>query len=60
MIDEHSLESRDFSIALPDLISKVQFIGSSLVNATILDDFVPRDSFFFSGGLDAGGNRRRS
>jgi len=46
MISKHSLEVCNFSIDLPVLISRIQFVKSSIVNAVIFDEFNPKDDFY--------------
>ena len=50
MIDKHDLETKDFSLCLPELIGKIQAIGSSLVNLYYLKEFIPSDSFWLGFG----------
>ena len=51
MIDKDSIETKDFSIELPDLMAKIQFIGSSFINAAYEKGFVPSDEFLHGSGL---------
>ena len=51
MIDKDSIENKDFSIALPDLMAKIQFVGSSLINAAYTKGFTPKDEFMNGCGL---------
>ena len=52
MIDKQDIESKDFSLALPELIGKIQFVGSSLLNiAYMKEGFIPKNSFYLGSGV---------
>jgi hypothetical protein len=59
MIDKNNIEAKnsfstipDFSIELPELISKIQFIGTSLINTSYeMKNIIPKDEYFYGAGL---------
>jgi len=53
MIDKDNLERKDFSIVLPNLISKIQFVGSSLINSTDIKNHTIEieNEFIYGSGL---------
>ncbi len=53
MIDKDNLERKDFSIVLPNLIAKIQFVGSSLINSvdTTGRTIEIEDEFMYGSGL---------
>ena len=50
MINKYVLKSKDFALVLPEMIAKIQFIGSSLINAGITKEFIQKDEFIFMYG----------
>jgi len=38
MIYEHNIERKDFSLVFPEILGKIRFIGSSLINMGITED----------------------
>ena len=59
MINANNIEEKksfstipDFSLELPGLISKIYFIGASLINISCeMEKDIPRDEYFYGAGL---------
>ena len=53
MIDKRNIERKDFSIVLPNLISKIQFVGSSLINTPDIENHTIEieSDFMYGSGL---------
>ncbi len=49
MVDQSEIES--YELILPEIIGKIQFVGSSLINASYQSGVVPKDSFYLGSGI---------
>lgn len=51
MINEGNVERKDFSLVLANLIAKIQFVGSSLINAGDTKGYIIEDEFVYGSGI---------
>jgi len=51
MIDKSSIEDKDFSLILPEIIVKTQFIAAPLINTGITKEYIPKDEVLYGSGL---------